>query len=297
MPTHIYTRLGDWGAVVRGNLRAADAALQHPAGQNKDLVWDEFPHAIEYLVYAHLQAGADDKAAAELKRLLGTAGLEPTFKTAFHLASTQARFALERRAWSEAARLVPREPATLNWDRFTWPEAITHFARGLGAVHLRDAGNARASVERLAALEAATGKAGEALFARNIGVMRLMLSAWLAHLDGQGDSSVTLMQEAAKLEATTPKHAVTPGPTLPAQELLGDLLLEQEQPAAALAAYRSSLALYPQRFNSLLGAGRAAAAMGEKAAARSFYRELLRVADGGTRQPALQEARDFIARP
>ena len=297
MPTHIYTRLGDWGAVVRGNLRAADAALQHPAGQSKDLVWDEFPHAIEYLVYAHLQAGADDKAAAELKRLLGTARLEPTFKTAFHLASTQARFALERRAWSEAARLVPREPATLNWDRFTWPEAITHFARGLGAVHLRDAGNARASVERLAALEAATGKAGEALFARNIGVMRLMLSAWLAHLDGHGDSSVTLMQEAAKLEATTPKHAVTPGPTLPAQELLGDLLLEQQEPAAALAAYRSSLALYPQRFNSLLGAGRAAAAMGDKAAARSFYQELLRVADGGTRQPALQEARDFIARP
>ena len=97
MPTHIYTRLGDWSAVVRGNLRAAEAALEYPAGDQGQFVWDEFPHAIEYLIYAYLQKGADDKAAAQLKRLRATARLEPTFKTAFHLASTQARNALEDR--------------------------------------------------------------------------------------------------------------------------------------------------------------------------------------------------------
>ncbi|MGQ0835089.1 MAG: hypothetical protein ACT4O5_09260, partial [Gammaproteobacteria bacterium] len=85
MPTHIYTRLGEWEAVIRGNLRAADAALEHPAGDRGQFVWDEFPHAIEYLIYAHLQQGADDKAAAQLKRLRETPRLEPTFKTAFHL--------------------------------------------------------------------------------------------------------------------------------------------------------------------------------------------------------------------
>jgi hypothetical protein len=110
MPTHIYTRLGEWNGVVQGNLRAAEAALEHPAGDHGEFVWDEFPHAIEYLVYAYLQQGADDEAAAQLKRLLTTAKLEPTFKTAFHLASTQARYALERRAWNEAAALVPRAP-------------------------------------------------------------------------------------------------------------------------------------------------------------------------------------------
>ncbi|MEQ1761413.1 MAG: hypothetical protein ABL986_24145, partial [Vicinamibacterales bacterium] len=115
MPTHIYTRLGDWNAVVQGNLRAAEAALEYPAGEHREFVWDEFPHAIEYLVYAHLQTGSDDKAAAQLKRLLATDRLEPTFKTAFHLASTQARYVLERRAWDEAALLMPREPATLEW--------------------------------------------------------------------------------------------------------------------------------------------------------------------------------------
>ncbi|MEX2180321.1 MAG: hypothetical protein WD801_16520 [Gemmatimonadaceae bacterium] len=122
MPTHIYTRLGDWGAVVRGNLLAAEAALEHPAGDRGQYVWDEFPHAIEYLVYAYLQQGADDEALAQLTRLHGTPRLEPTFKTAFHLTSTQARYTLERRAWREAALLVPREASGLDWDRSPGPK-------------------------------------------------------------------------------------------------------------------------------------------------------------------------------
>jgi tetratricopeptide (TPR) repeat protein len=296
MPTHIYTRLGDWDAVVRGNLRAADAALKYPAGEHGEFVWDEFPHAVEYLVYAYLQKGEDDKAAAQLKRLRTTARLEPSFKTAFHLSSTQARYALERRAWNEAASLVPREPADLNWDRFTWAEAVVRFARGLGAAHLEKADEARAAILRLEELEGATRKSGEELFARNIRVLRLELSAWLAHTEGQREPGVALMREAAELETSTPKHAVTPGPTLPAHELLGDLLTEQKQPAEALAAYKRSLELYPNRFNSLLGAARAARALGDKAAARAFYQELLRVADKGTRRPAMKEAQNYLAR-
>jgi tetratricopeptide (TPR) repeat protein len=295
MPTHIYTRLGEWDAVIRGNLRAAAAALEHPAGDRGEFVWDEFPHAIEYLVYASLQKGADDEAAEHLKRLRATVRLEPTFKTAFHLASTQARYALERRAWNEAVLIAVREPAALNWDRFTWPEAIVQFARGLGAARLGRVEAARTASVRLEELEGATRKTGEELWARNIQVLRLELSAWLAHLEHQTESSVALMREAAELEASTPKHAVTPGPTLPAEELLGDLFMEQKQVGEALAAYKRSLQLYPKRFNGVLGAARAARALGDQTAARAFYQELLDVADGGTRQPALKEAQNYLA--
>jgi tetratricopeptide (TPR) repeat protein len=294
MPTHIYTRLGEWNRVVQGNLRAAEAALEHPAGDQGEFVWDEFPHAIEYLVYAYLQQGADDEAAAQLKRLLTTAKLEPTFKTAFHLASTQARYALERRAWNEAAALVPRAPAFLDWDRFAWPEAIAQFARGLGAIHQGKPADAGAVSERLTELEAATRKSGEELFARNIQVLRLELDAWLGHAEGREDSSVALMRAAAELESTTPKHAVTPGPTLPAHELLGDLLMELNQPAEALVAYERSMESWPKRFNGLLGAARAARATGNRPAALKYYHELLDVAGAGTREPALKEARDFV---
>jgi len=285
MPTHIYTRLGDWDAVIRGNLRAAEAALKYPAGEHGEFVWDEFPHAVEYLVYAHLQKGSDDAAAAQVKRLHTTERLEPSFKTAFHLSSTQARYALERRAWAEAASLAPRTPASLDWDRFPWAEAIVWFARGLGAAHLGREKDAAAAVARLEELEAVTRRAGEELFARNIRVLRLEVSAWLAHAGRQRESALALMREAAELEDSTPKHAVTPGPTLPARELLGDLLMEQKRPAEALAAYKRSSELYPRRFNTLLGAARAARALGDKTHARALYKELLQLADRGTRHP------------
>jgi tetratricopeptide (TPR) repeat protein len=291
MPTHIHTRLGDWDAVIRGNLRAAEAALEHPAGDQGQYVWDEFPHAIEYLVYAYLQQGADDDAHAQLQRLRNTRNLEPTFKTAFHLASTQARYALERRDWAQAAGIAPREPGTLAWDRFSWPEAIQHFARGLGSLHQKDIAAANAALVRLEALEASTRKSGEDLFARNIGVLRLALSAWIADAQGRRDDAIALMRKAAELEHATPKHAVTPGPTLPAYEQLGDLFLAHAQPAQALAAYRRSLEQQPNRFNSLAGAARAADAMGDVGSARDYYARLLETAKDGARQHVLDEVR------
>jgi tetratricopeptide (TPR) repeat protein len=295
MPTHIYTRLGDWDGSIRGNLRAADAALKYPAGEHGEFVWDEFPHAIDYLIYAYLQKGEDDQAAAQLKRLHGTTHIEPTFKVAFHLSSTQARYALERRAWNEAMSIVPREPADLDWDHFTWAEAIARFARGLGAAHLGKLDEAKAEVKRLQELENATVKAKEELFTRNIRVLRLELSAWLAQVDGKKEASVAQMRQAAELETSTPKAPVTPGPTLPAYELLGDLLVDQKQPADALVSYKRSLELYPRRFNSVLGAARSASALNDKPAASTFYKQLLEVADGGTRQPALEEAKKYVA--
>jgi len=259
MPTHIYTRVGDWNGVISGNLRAADAALRYPAGDHGQFVWDEFCHAIEYLVYAYLQKGDNKAAAAQIRRLRTTERLEPSFKTAFHLMSTQARYTLERRAWKEAAVLVPREPSTLDWDRFTWPEAIVRFARGLGAAHLGRLDQAKAERQRINELETATVQMHEDLFARNIRMLRLELEGWIAHVEGKEDVAVSLLREAADLEESTPKAPVTPGPTLPAEELLGDLFMERKQPAQALPAYQRSLELYPHRRHSVLGAARAAA--------------------------------------
>jgi hypothetical protein len=257
--------------------------------------WDDFPHAIEYLVYAHLQTGADKGAADQVSRLHGTARLQPTFKTAFHLASTRARYALERRAWAEARSLTPREGRGLDWDRFAWPEAVTWFARGMGAVHQGAVDEADAALVKLGALGGVARAGGEDLFARNIRILELELKGWIAHARHDTASSRAAMQAAADLERSTPKHAVTPAPTLPAYELWGDLLLEQRASREALAMYRASLDLYPKRFNSVLGAARAAAAGGETDVARGYYRELIALATGGGRGAELNEARLFVA--
>jgi len=296
MPTHIYTRLGDWNGVIRGNLLAAQAALEHPAGDRGQYVWDEFPHAVEYLVYAYLQTGADEEAAAQVKRLHETRNLQPTFKTAFHLASTRARYALERRAWGEARSLTPRERPGLDWEGFAWPEAVTWFAKGIGAAHDGVIGEAGVAASRLATLGAVARSRGEDLFVRNVRILELELQAWIAHAQMDTTSSRARMREAAELEQATPKHAVTPGPTLPAYELWGDLLLEQRNAAEALVMYRTSLESNPRRFNSLLGAARAAAAAGETTAARAFYTELLAVAAGSGRKAELDEAQRSVAR-
>ena len=294
MPTHIYTRLGEWEASINGNLRAAQAALEIPAGDKGQFVWDEFPHAIEYVVYAYLQRGLDDSALVQLRRMEGTERLEPTFKTAFHLASSRARYALERRAWGEAARVVPREPASLPWDRFAWPEAIAVFTQGMGALRQGNTPIAVSASARLAVLDSTMQKAGELLFARNIRVLRLELDGWRAHNDKQADAAVALLRSAAELERTTPKHAVTPAPTIPANEWAGDLLLELKRPREALDEYRKALALYPRRLNSLAGAARAARAAGEDTVARQYYLEVSALADQHSRRPAVVAARTFL---
>jgi len=296
MPTHIYTRLGDWQKVIEGNIKAAEAALEFPAGDHGQYVWDEFPHAIEYLVYARLQTGADSEAAAQIARLRSTPRLEPTFKTAFHVASTRARYALERKSWAEAAAIDPREPESINWDAFPWPEAIGWFARGLGSVHAGDTATGRTAVARLLQLEARSAASHEVLFERNIRVLRFDLTCWLREAEGLGDSAVAVMGEAEALENSTPKHAVTPGPTIPAGELLGDLLLARGKAADALMAYARSLKAYPARFNSYLGAARAARGANTREAAEHYFRLLLAMADPGSTREGLREAKEYLSR-
>jgi tetratricopeptide (TPR) repeat protein len=291
MPTHIYTRLGDWDGVIRGNLRAAAVALQNPAGAHGEFVSDEFAHAVEYLVYAYLQQGADAQAAAQIARLLATANLEPTAKTAFHLASTRARYALERHAWNEAAALIPREPPVVDWERFPWPESVTWFARGYGAMRSGNLAECEHAIARLRELQSRAEKSGETVFARQIQMLGLELAGWSAHATHDDAAAALLLRQAVDLEGDTPKPAVTPAATLPASELLGDLLLELARPAEALAAYQQSLQRFPRRFNSTLGIVRSAMATGDVAGAQESYCELLRLGASGSRVKSLDDLR------
>ena len=104
------------------------------------------------------------------------------------------------------------------------------------------------------------------------------------------------MRQAAELEASVDKHPVTPGALYPPYEALGDLLLRVERPAEALAAFDASLAIWPGRYHSLLGAARAAAAQGDGAQARDYYAKLLAVVgDATTARAGVAEARAALA--
>ena len=207
-----------------------------------------------------------------------------------------ARRAVERRAWQEAATLVPRTPGYLAWDRYWWPEAMSWYAKGLGAVRSGDVDAARIAERRMRELARQAQEAGERDFHRYIEIDRLVLSGWVSHADGKAEDAIEQMRDAAELEGTVQKHPVTPGALLPPYEALGDLLTELDRPREALAAYESSLTFWPKRYHSLLGAARAAARAGDTDAARAFYTELLdTVGSVETERPGVREAREFVS--
>jgi tetratricopeptide (TPR) repeat protein len=292
MPSHVFVRLGEWPDVIEWNRRSADAALHFPAGDRISL---HFPHALDYMLYGQLQRGEDRKARAVLDELFGQQQrYQENFVSAFHLAVMPARFAVERRAWDEAAALQPRTPDYLAWERYWWPEALSWFARGLGAAHTGDLPGAREAQRRMAELRDRAAAADEQGFATYIEIDRRILSGRIAQTEGDAESAVALMREAADLERTTEKHIVTPGALLPAYEALGELLMEQQRPREALQAFDTSLEVWPNRYHSLLGAARAARAASEPERAREFYARLVEVTQGAeTERPGVREAREL----
>jgi tetratricopeptide (TPR) repeat protein len=289
MPSHIYVRLGDWPEVIEWNRRSADAALQHPAG---DAVSHHYLHAADYLLYAFLQGGEDDQAAAVLEEAAAKPNHQASFISAFHSAAMPARYAVERRAWAEAAALQPRTPDYLPWDDALWAEGMSWLARGLGALHRGEVEAAGEAEARIAALRDTARADGEQAFATYIEIDRLILAGWIA-AENDPEGAVKLMRSAAELEGTVEKHPVTPGALLPPYEALGDLLLDQGRPAEALEAYKASGEVWPGRFNTLLGAARAAAAAGDESAADDYYTQLLELA-GDSDRAALSEARQHV---
>ena len=296
MPSHIYVRLGEWDEVIEWNRRSADAALEQPAGEYVSM---HYVHALDYLMYGYLQKGQDGNAEAVLEELRSRSGFQPLFGTAYGLASVPARWHVERRDWAGAAALDPRVPETFPWDEFPESEAIGVYARGLGAARTGDTAEAAAAYERLEELEpAAQEEWGDDYWPRQIQVKRGGISAWVALAEGRTDEAVEEMRETAARADELEKSGVTPGDLQPAQELLGDLLMELDRPAEALEAYEASLAKWPGRYHTLLGAARAAEATGDEDLAHAYWEEFgdLTV-DGDPEREGVAAARDRLDDP
>ncbi|MFP3983095.1 MAG: hypothetical protein ACLFV2_05330 [Desulfurivibrionaceae bacterium] len=291
MPTHIYVRLGDWPEIIDWNKRSADAALKYPVN---GAVSHHYVHAIDYLLYAYLQQGEDDKALAVFEEAMDKDRHQPSSISTFHLAAMPARLAVERRRWDDAIALQPGTPDYLPWETSSWPLGLTWFARGLGGVHKGNLELAREAEQQLEHLRKEAKADREELDATYIEVDRRILAGWIAHT-GEGDAkkAVRLIRSAAELESTVEKPPVSPGALLPPYEALGDLLMDMDRPVEALEAYRRSDDIWPGRFNSLLGAARAANAADNKAVARKYYGQLLEFA-GDSERVEVREARRFL---
>ena len=289
MPSHTFTRVGSWQESIDTNVASAKSAKALGS------VAEEL-HALDYQAYAALQTGQDATARALLAELPAIkarfdpeaiGGAAPGSAGLFALASMPARYALERGDWKAAAALTP-EPS-----RFLYPEAQTWFAKALGAARSGDAATTKAAIAELTRIRDELTAKKEAYWAEQAEIQRRSATAWLALVEGRSSEALLEMMAAADLEDKTEKAAVTPGPLAPARELVGEMLLQMDKPAAALEAYEATLKKEPNRFRALSGAVRAATLAGQTDKARHHAQTLLKVcakADAPAR-PELAEAK------
>jgi Tfp pilus assembly protein PilF len=213
---------------------------------------------------------------------------------AYAIAAMPARYAVERRNWSEAAALTA-PPMAFPWERFPWAEAMISFTRALGAAHTGDTAAAEVEIAKLQSLKQKLDQNKDDYWAKQVEAQRLAASGILAHAQGNDHQAVEFVRAAADLDASMDKHPATPAEVLPARELLGDLLLEVNEPAAALKEYEQTLRAERNRFRSLLGIARAAKAAGDTQRARDAYGRLIALASADTDRPELAEAKAFLA--
>lgn len=266
MPTHIFTRLGYWEESIELNARSARAEPDPDAAV----------HPMDYMVYAYLQLGRDREAGEIVATARGAPDRFYGGLIGYNLAAMHARYALERDRWDKAARLPVSDRAV------PFVEAVTRFARGLGSARASRPGDARVEMDRLAELRDRLAAEGEDYWSTVVEAQRLAVEAWILLAEGDREGALRAGREAADLEGTVEKHPVTPGPLLPAMELLGDLLMTLERPSEALVAYETALESERNRARAHFGAARAAEAADDAEAADRHYAallELLRNAD------------------
>jgi tetratricopeptide (TPR) repeat protein len=287
MPSHIFTRVGDWEGSVASNARSAEAARKEGA------VGDEL-HALDYTVYAYLQMGQIDAAkhvVEDAKRFTD----DDVAKTAlgraayFALAAMPARLMMERAAWDEADTLMPRRSG------LPFTEALTDFARAVAFARSGKPEQAGPEIDALRLkVEALRGK--DPYWMEQVDIQRQAAEGWVAFASGQQEEGIRTLQTAADREGATEKHVITPGPLAPVREQLGEMLLEAHRPAEALIAFQAVQVSEPNRFRAIYGTARAAEQVGDRDLARQNYAKLLALgvkADEGL--PELVTARAFAA--
>ena len=254
MPSHIFTNLGLWDECIQSNLASVSAAKCYAEKAMIKGHWDEELHGMDYLVYAYLQKKENALAKQQLNYLQTMNEVYPVnFKVAYAFAAIPARYALERKDWKQAAELNIH-PLNFPWDKFPWQNAIIHFARVLGHVHLNNINAAEKELDTLkAAYEKLKDQKNKGLEAAQVAVQINASEAWIEYKKGNNEKALALMNAAADAEDATEKHPVTPGPVIPARELLGELLLEMDQPALSLTAFEQDLKRHPNRLNGLIG--------------------------------------------
>jgi tetratricopeptide (TPR) repeat protein len=285
MPSHIFTRVGYWKESIASNAESARAAK---AGKE----FHDQLHAMDYLVYAHLQLAQDRQAREVVAEMVAVKGYNPNVRTGpYAVAASQARYMIERSDWNGAAALQ------IQPSQFAYADAVTHFARALGAARSGNFDGARSDIAKLAELREKLKHASDAYWSEQVDIQWQVATAWLLNGENKQADALRAMSAAADAEDRTEKSIVTPGPLAPARELYGAMLLERGMAKEALAPFEATLNKEPNRLGATIGAAKAAEKTGDAARARQYFAKVIALADGaGEGRAEVADARAFMTR-
>ena len=259
MPSHIFSTLGMWQEVIGSDRAADDETIAYTARINPQAAADPAKdpgryHFLDFLTNAYLQLGEDQQAKRIVDARNSVGEYPANFRYSGHtaFAAIPVRYAFERAAWAEAMALaIPKTP-------FAQAEAITWFGRAIGAARSRELPKAREAIAQLGALKDKLAKANDAYWTGQVAIQEQAADAWLALAEGRKGEAVAAMRQAADLEDRSGKHVAMENRLSPIRELLGELLLEANEPAQALKEFETSLRNNPNRYRSFAGAAKAA---------------------------------------
>ena len=289
MPSHIFTRVGAWKESIEANAASAKSGT--------DKTFDKW-HAYDYMVYAHLQLAQEAAARQIIREAQSIPTKVDNFPLAYAYGAMPARFALERGAWAEAAKLeLTPAPSAFAWNKYPHAEAVTVFARGVGAASTKDAAQARAELARLLQLRDAANALKLPYWPGQIEIQADVVRGLATIAEGKADEGIEILRQAATREDATEKHVVTPGPLLPAREVLASALLDAGKSADAVREYEAVLTKEPNRLRATAGAALAAERSGDTQKARLHYGKVLELAAAAdSPRPEVTNAKRFLGR-
>ena len=291
MPSHIFIRLGLWQDAVKSNAAAEKSARGYEERARMNGVWDQRMHPLDYLEYAYLQTGDDERAKAIVDTVASLKPMTPEMQaSAYAFAAIPARYYFETRNFRAAKDLPTRTSAYPEFD------AIIHLARAVGQADVEDVAGARAEIAKMSEIRDAVRENGDTYAAEQVEIMILEASAWTLFAEKKNEEALESLRKAAAMEDATDKLPVSPGNLLPAREMLGDMLRAQDRPVEALKEYEASMKTTPNRFNGINGAAKAAQAAHDDEKAKLYFGKLLELA-GSSNRKAVANARAYISRP
>jgi len=283
MPSHIFVQLGLWPDAIASNEAAWAASEAWVRRKHLDTSYLDF-HSLSWLLSIHFELGQRRRADEALGRARAalTRSRDPG-RLPLIYATMAGEYLLQTADWPRMDELLSPLVALANAPTTVPVANAATTAPPSATCHPATERAARANLEARALLAFLRGEAaaarGDAVTVANQAdalsrlepsfesatrddwkIRTLELRARTAELARKPDDAAAALRQAIAIAERVPPTG--PGGNASPRERLGELLLRQHNPVAAVAEFSRALAIHPGRTRALLGLARAATASG-----------------------------------